>query len=266
MNNFSIFVSSSDTYADIWPLFFDLFQKYWPEYKGVIYLQTQEKKYKHDGLNIICTNVGFHKHFGATLRAGLNKVNNDNILLIMIDYIFMGKVNHQSVMEYYNFFLDYNLDSLCLYPQPFLHYKPSINDNLQQAIPPCGKVMFGYQIAFWKKSLLLDMGALPHEDPWMSEWYGSSRAEKMNLHIECIKKDISMPIPYDVRGCLHQGRWLQNAVDLLNQINYSIDTSARGLYDDKKGYKSLWYRIRIKWVIWITGLRGSYWDLFNRKP
>lgn len=229
-------------------------------------MQTQEKEYKHKKLNIKCTKVGKYKYFGETLRAGLNKIPEDDILFMMIDYIFMGKVNHQSITEYYDFFKKNNLDSLCLYPQHFLHHKPSKNEKLVQAVPPCGKVMFGYQIAFWRKNLLFDMGALPHEDPWMSEWYGSSRAEKMNLHIECIKKEVSMPIPYDVRGCLHQGKWLQNAIELLNQIDYSIDTSIRGLYDEKKGYRSLWYRVRIKWVIWITGLKGSYWDLFKRKP
>lgn len=43
MSSFSIFVSSSDNYSDIWDVFFDMFKKMWPEYNGQIYLQTQEK-------------------------------------------------------------------------------------------------------------------------------------------------------------------------------------------------------------------------------
>ena len=43
MKDLAVFVSSSDNYSDIWDLFFDLFYKYWPEYKGKIYLQTQKK-------------------------------------------------------------------------------------------------------------------------------------------------------------------------------------------------------------------------------
>ena len=81
MNDFSIFVSSSDNYSDIWDLFFDMFQKFWPEFQGKIYLQTETKDYRHDGLNIVCTKVGKHRFFGETLRAGLAKVKEDNILL-----------------------------------------------------------------------------------------------------------------------------------------------------------------------------------------
>ena len=72
MSSFSIFVSSSDNYSDIWDVFFDMFKKMWPEYNGQIYLQTQEKEYQHEGLNIICTKVGKLKGFGETLRAGLD--------------------------------------------------------------------------------------------------------------------------------------------------------------------------------------------------
>ena len=264
MKDFAVFVSSSDNYSDIWNLFFDLFHKYWPEYNGTIYLQTQEKEYSHPNLNIICTKVGKLKYFGETLRAGLNKIPNENILLIMIDYIFMGKVNHKMITAFYDFFCQKNLDSLCLRKQSFNHFTPSHNPLLIKAEPPTHKIMFGYQIAFWKRELLHEM-ALPHENPWMSEWYGSERAEKMNLHIECLRNDKDAPIIYDMRGCLHQGKWLENAVTFLNDQKYAIDFSKRGLYNDDKGYRSLKYRIKIKWVIFKTGIMGSYWDLLKRK-
>jgi hypothetical protein len=89
MENCSIFISSSDNYSDIWSLFFDFFKQLWPEFRGTIYLNTQQKSFKKDGLNIICTNVGKKKYFGETLKAGLNKVKENNILLIMIDRCFL---------------------------------------------------------------------------------------------------------------------------------------------------------------------------------
>lgn len=264
MNDFSIFVSSSDNYSDIWDLFFDMFQKFWPEFQGKIYLQTETKDYRHDGLNIECTKVGKHRFFGETLRAGLAKVKEDNILLFMIDYMIMGKVDDDKIKDYFRFFLAHDCDSLCLYPQQYVTNQPTEHADLIRAVPPCGKVMFGYQVAFWKKNVLEDMGALPHENPWMSEWYGCDRAEKMKLHIVCTRKGIK-PIPYDARGCLHQGKWLTNAIEVLEKINYPMDFSKRGIYDDSKGYRSMSYRLRIKWTILMTGLRGSFWDLIKRK-
>jgi hypothetical protein len=264
--NYTIFVSSSDNYSDIWPLFFDFFHKYWPEYNGVIYLNTQEEEYKHKGLNIICTKVGRKKHFGETFRSGLQMIDDENVLLIMIDYLFMGKVNHDEISYYYNSFNKNKLDSLCLFPQNFPSHKP-ISSNILLAYQPFPKsVLFGYQIAFWKKNILFEM-ALPCESPWMSEWYGSQRAERMRIKLGYINNKKCMPIPYDARGCLHQGRWLDNAVKFLCENNYrKIDFNERGFYNDHKIYESLSYRIKIKWIIYVTGLKGSYLDLLKRKP
>lgn len=262
MNNFNIFVSSSDSYSDIWPVFFDLFRKNWPEYTGIIYLNTEEKTFQSDGLNILCTQIGKLGSFGKVFRAGLDKVEDDNVLLIMIDYLIMSKVNQKKIEEYFQFFQQNKLDSLCLVNQDYPNTIPSNDTNLILVTPPAPHIMFTYQIAFWKKSILYEM-ALPHENPWMSEWYGSLRAEKMKIKLACLKKNINRPINYDLRGCLHQGKWLNNAVEFLNSINYIIDFNKRGYY--KYGYTTFKYRIKAKYMIWTTGLKGSYLDLMKRK-
>ena len=263
MSEYAVFISSADTYSDLWPVFFRLFKKYWPEYNGKIYLQTQEKHFEYPGLNIECTNVGKLKGFGATLLAGLNKVTEDNILFFMIDYIFMGRVNDNQVNDFYGHFCEDNLDTFMLIPhQPSKGVSSKRNDCLIIQPP-----YFGYQVAFWKKKVLMDM-ILPHENPWMSEWYGCLRAEKMRIREESIKLemlDVKWPIPYDARGCLHQGKWLENAVDFLKKENLKVEFSKRGLYDDEKGYKSLKSRIKTKWNLIKTGICGSYFDLKTRE-
>ena len=268
MSDYAVFISSADSYSDLWPVFFRLFKKYWPEFNGKIYLQTQEKHFEYPGLNIECTNVGKLKGFGTTLLAGLNKVSEENILFFLIDFIFMGRVDDNKVQEYYEHFCDQKLHTFVLCRQPFQNIRPSKRSDCQVAVPPCPRRMFSYQVAFWKKQVLTDI-ILPHEDPWMSEFYGSARAEKMMIREESLKATPpkpDMPIPYDPRGCLHQGKWLDNAIDFLKKEKIDVDFSKRGLYDDNKGYKSFRYRIKIKYIIWSTGLKGSWLDLLKRKP
>lgn len=262
MSKYPIFVSSSDDYSDLWPVFFDLFKKYWSEYEGEIVLNTETLSYSHSDLNIRCTKVGKLGSFGKVLRAGLDSVESENVLLIMIDYIFMGKVNHQKVEEYYQYFYENNLDSLCLEYQGYPNVTATNHRDLVNVIPPAPNVMFSYQIAFWTKAMLQEM-ALPHENPWMSEWYGSQRAEIMRIKLVCPKNGIQYPIPYDLKGCLHQGKWLDNAVEFLNSIDYPINFDKRGLYVD--GYNTIIFRVKLKLKIWSTGLKGSYLDLFIRK-
>lgn len=267
MNNLTVFVSSADSYSDLWDVFFDLFAKNWPDYDGEIVLNTQTKTYTHPRLNIRCTNVGNLIGFGRTFRAGLDQVKTDNVLFVLIDHIFMGKVNNKLIERYYRFFLDNNLDSLCLKRLPFTHYDNTSDQRIHIAKPPYPiSVLFSYQVALWKKSVLYEM-ALPHEDPWMSEWYGSKRAEKMKLRVGFIEKDENQPIFCDGAGCIHQGYWLDNAIEYLNE-NYDkpIDYNKRGLYRDHPVYQQRSLRYKIKWNMWKTGIKGSYWDLLMRKP
>lgn len=136
---------------------------------------------------------------------------------------------------------------------------------LNGSCPPSKKILFSYQIAFWKKDIFESI-ILGHENPWLSEWYGDSRCEKMRVRIESLKTDVPRPIPYDLRGCLHQGRWLENAVDFLNQQKINFDFQKRGFYSENEIYKTLRFRIKFKIEMIICGLKGSYLDLFFRRP
>lgn len=262
MKNFAVFVSSSDNYSDIWDLFFDLFYKYWPEYDGRIYLQTQEKEYNHPNLDIICTKVGKLRYFGQTLRAGLDKIPEENILFIMIDYIFMDKVDHLRIMRYYDFFKSHDVDSLRLIEENFEYYNNTEDSDIKQCFPPAPNRFFSYQIGFWKKSMLKEM-ALPHENPWSSEWYGDKRAHIIPLKLYSIKREVALPILCDARGCLHRGKWLSEAVSFLNSIHYSIDFTRRGFYVDEYNKYSTY--LKLSYMLKKDGLKGGYWDLFKRK-
>ena len=264
-NNYTVFVSSSDNYSDIWDVFFDMFYHFWPDFQGKIVLNTQEKTYHHKHLKIICTQVGKRKYFGETFLAGLEKVKTNNVLLMMIDYMFMGGVNVKTLDKLYNFFISENLDSLCLFPQSFINSRTTSNPQVNIALPPGGKILFGFQIAFWKRQVLNEM-VLPHENPWMAEWFGCERAAKMKIRLGFLREKEFMPIPYDARGCLHQGKWLANAITQLKGMDYNVDFSRRGKYEDTQEYTTIRFRIKLKYWIWSTGLKGSYWDLLWRKP
>lgn len=262
MHDFTIFVSSSDNYSDLWDLFFDLFKKNWPDFKGRIVLNTETLSYERNDLDLECTQVGKLGTFGKVFIAGLNTVRSDNVLLIMIDYIFMGEVNSAKILEYFDFFLKKKMDSLCLVYQQYPILQKTEHSEVYKVLPPAPYKMFSFQIAFWKKNTLLEM-VLPHEDPWMSEWFGTQRAELMNIGLFCISNEVPRVVPYDLKGCLHQKKWLHNAVRYLESIDYIVDFERRGYYSND--YESLMFRVKLKLKIWTTGLKGSYWDIIKRK-
>jgi hypothetical protein len=239
-----------------------LFVRYWPEYEGKIYLNTENKTFSHPGLNIICTRVGTSGQFGKTFRAGLDKVDSDRLMLIMIDYLFLGSISAGKISEYYNYFVDQDLDSLCLVYQEYPNTKDSGHNDLNIVIPPAPHIMFSYQIAFWKKEMLYQM-ALPHENPWTSEWYGTLRAERMGIKLAAVADEKLNPVIYNMAGCLHRGKWLGDAITHLRSINYDLEFTKRGLYHEAPA--DLKSKLKVKWMIVKDGLRGSYLDLLKRK-
>ena len=251
---YTIFVSSADSYHDIWPVFFDLFKKHWPEYDGIIYLNTEEKVYHHEGLNIHCTQVGKLGSFGKVFRAGLDQIDSDHLLLIMIDYLFMGKVNDKNVCHFYNCFIALGWDSLYLTHSNYRELTATSFENIVKVCPPSPHI-FGYQIAFWKKEMLYKM-ALPHENPWTSEWYGSSRANKMKIQSGCLSENAEAPILYDPHGCLDKGKWLYSAIEYLQKNDYVIDFKKRGIHEEMP--HKFREKLKTKWIFFKTGLSGSY--------
>jgi hypothetical protein len=253
--NCSIYVSSSDKYSDIWPLFFKLFKYYWPEYTGKIYLNTETLNYTYEDLNIICTQVGKDKPFGEVFNLGLNAVATQNILLFMIDYLFMDKVDCSKLAQYYQFFEEEKLDSLCLIHQNYDYTIQSDHIELQAVKAP-SKDMFSFQVAFWKKDILKTL-IYKNENPWASEWFGTKRANKKKIKLQCLQKNVPPPISYDLAGCLHKGMWLENARDHLTDLKIQVDYTKRGFYNQKHE-NSLRNKIKVKYWLLMSGIKGSY--------
>lgn len=249
--HYPIFLSSADSYSDLWPLFFDLFQMHWPEFDGTIYLNTEHLDFSREGLDIRCTKVGDLGRFGEVFRAGLDKVDSDRLMLFMIDYFIMDDVQTKTLADYFTFFESNNLDSLCLYTTPYRETRPLGFRDLEIAVPPT-KDMFSFQVAFWKKSSLREM-VLPHETPWLAEWYGTERANRMGLRL-AFPKD-TLPVPYLPEGALHKGQWVEPMVDFLESRGIAADFSRRGFFQHRD--PTLRERVKTRMKTFLPRVRSN---------
>lgn len=248
VNQCTVFVSSSDAYADLWPAFFAIFKREWPTFTGRIYLNTEQKSFKYDGLEIVCTGVGKQRHFGETLRAGLDCVKeSDTILFFMIDYLLEGKVDVAKLNRLYRRFHEDVVDALLLFP-----FKPKTFEPIKglpdcvHAIKPFCSICFSFQAAFWNKAVLRSLVA-DWEDPWNAEFYSFLR---MSVRHPCPKVWISQlkpsPIPYDACGVLHGGgRWLEPALKKIDLTGIPLDFGNRSLYvGGNENRRIVWHDIK----------------------
>lgn len=190
-NDFAVFYHTCDKYSDLWEHFCHFFKKYWPDYTGKIYINSEEKEFDYPGLNIVNLKVGV-RNFSDREIAGLKLVEEQNILLMMDDLFLMGAVDVEALNEYYSYFLEADLDSLCFrncYETTF-----PVNVRQARAVVPPSVNMLSSQLAFWKKESFISF--LNCDDgPWEMEWFGAMRANLSHLKLVCTEENVIPSLP-----------------------------------------------------------------------
>ena len=227
-------------YSDCWDPFFFLFKKYWPDYNGKIYLNTEYKDYSYPGLDIvpnkICQRHGCNPAVQPTwsqrLTWALEQCETELVLFMQEDFFLRDKVDNKCVSRYADLMASDN-NIHCLHLTNYLNgegnsYHKEI-DNIQR--------FYAYRIdcqaALWKKSIMayyLDV----RETAWEFEKFGSRRASFCRHGICKLNRDFlnAHPIiPYYSTG-INKSRWQKGVVEVFSDNGIEMDFSIRGFYED----------------------------------
>jgi hypothetical protein len=109
--------------------------------------------------------------------------------------------------------------------------------------------MFSLQIAFWKTEKLREM-VFPHENPWMTEWFGTRRANALKISLAFPPKKAE-PSVYLAEGALHKGKWVDPMVNFLTANGYVVDYKARGYFQEVP--MTIGDRFRMNRMIYYSG-------------
>lgn len=249
MTNYSILINTTDSFEDCWFPFFTLFKKFWPEYAGKIYLNTETKVYAHEGLNIICiqNNIVFPNKkitWSECLLRALNLIEDDVILYMQEDYFLKDFVKNDVFEDFVKLIsLKNDIDCIHLTDSGGLLGLPStFHDKLHQLISP-QRYLTNCQAALWKKKTLQTL-IRPYENAWQFEEFGSKRAIKLKpiflgVSHSFVKHNVFEIIPYIFTGII-QGRWFEPVVELFENNQIDIDFSKRGFVNQapKRSFKS----------------------------
>lgn len=237
MTNSSILINTTDTFEDCWFPFFTLFKKFWPEYSGKIYLNTETKVYSHEGLNIISIQnniVSPHKKitWSECLMRALEVIEEDVILYMQEDYFLMDFVKNDLYENFVKLITE-NLDIDCIHLTDaggHLGNSSLYDDKLDYLISP-QRYLTNCQAALWRKRTLRSL-LRPYENAWQFEEFGSKRAFKLKpiflgVSRSLVKHNDFEIIPYIFTGII-QGRWYEPVVELFEENQIEVDFSIRG--------------------------------------
>jgi hypothetical protein len=166
MNDLAYVVSSFYKFKELWKPHFLLFKKYFPDFKGPMYLITDksDESFSIDDVIIISTNETLD--FSNRLLKGIKAIKEDYLFLSFDDYFLKKQINSSKFYSIYSFFVNKGIDYLNFYKQPIsIFEKKNVFNKLR-----FNEYDVNFYPSFWKKnSLLKILSDSKATDPWNLE-------------------------------------------------------------------------------------------------
>lgn len=213
----AILIPSCDKYSDVWPYFFKLLDKYWPEVKRhPIYLLSNHNTYPDADIQTI--RVGEEKSWSDNVSFALKHINEKYVLVILEDFLLTSQVDVHSLEQYFCWMKEKDAGYLRLMANPAP--KQILTDCRKLGVIEKGAdYRTSLQVAIWKKALLEEI-LLTGESPWEFELKGSSRSNGSEAMFLSIAAGTPQPIPY-FPNTIVRGLWVKEAIDYLKEQNFN---------------------------------------------
>ena len=241
MENITILINTSDGFEDCWDPFFKLFNKYWKKCKYPIFLNTEFKYYRYDGIQLKTTQVNLpypnrKLTWSECLIYALKQIDTPLVLYLQEDYFIDNEVNTSDIEDFIQLMLlkkeiaYIGLTDGGNYP-PF--DKTEIDKRLL-CVNSKGKYRISTQAAIWRRDIL-ESYLLPHENGWMFEIFGTLRSHKRNEMFLTINRDYyksNALISYVLTGII-KSKWHEKMPAIFKKNEIDFDFSKRGFYNEK---------------------------------
>jgi len=208
----SVLINSCDKYADVWPVFFALFWKYWPDCPFPVYLGTNSRTWLDERVRVI--KVGSDISWAETTLRMVSAVPTPYILWFLDDFLVWKHVDTPTVQSLFVEMKQLNADYLRLRPLPRPDWPVPGHPRIGQ-IRPGAPYRCALEIAFWRREVLMDLLA-PGESPWDMEKAGSRRSDERPGFYSTWK-----PVFKRTNG-LERGKWILNNLPRLKREGISI--------------------------------------------
>ena len=245
----SAVVVSHDRFADVWPGFFALLFRFWPDRPYPLYLISNHLTFPDE--RIIPLRVGDDLSWSQTLARGLERITSRHLLIILEDFYLTAPVDTAHIRRLHNAMVDAGAVYLRLMASP----KP---DRPHPKLPIVGFIDKGapyrtsLQIAFWDRLTLLNL-LRTHETPWDFEIKGSRRSDDLLGAFLSICDGVpSIPYIQTVR----RGKWLPHAIRHFASLGITFDTASRPVESELY----LWWQETL-----VRRLLGRVWAMAFRR-
>lgn len=220
----AVLVSSCDAYADLWPPFFHLWRRHWPDCPFPVYLGSGEADPRLPGVTALRSTGG--RDWSRCLLEHLEQVPAEHVLLTLDDFFLRRRVDTAAVQEALAFAVSRRAVQVRLNPRPSPR-RSDPTDGPCRELPPGTPLRFALQAAiFHRESLgrLLRAG----ESIWESEGNGNGRAAALPGGFYTVRRAV---LPYEgwlTHHVIEKGRWFPHERLRYAWAGIGCDFSRRG--------------------------------------
>lgn len=213
--NVATLVVSCDNYSDVWPIFFALYRRFWPDNPLKTYLLTNFLEPYYENVKII--DAGEDISWSDNLAAALIRIEEEYVLLFLEDLLLTDYVNAKSFEELLNWSLEHSVNYMRFNPStpPDKIIAPNVGVASEGAVYRTSVVA-----ALWKKDVLLAL-LKSGENAWEFEIRGSNRSDAYPDFYSAVKNT------FPIINSIVKRVWERSAIRKLRALEIKVDMSRR---------------------------------------
>ena len=230
----AILVSSFDAYSDLWPPYFEAFERNWPDCPFPRYLLSNYKTFP--GFSVRPIQVRDVKAWPACMRLALNEISEEFILLLLEDLFIVSKVETDKFLRLSDWITEHRPACIRLQPEPSM--MPTQFRGILQ-LPPGAPYRSSTVLSVWRKDVLLDL-LRDDESIWQFEVFGSVRTDKYpDFYVT------DEPYLKYLHGVI-RGKWIPGAQRKLIAAGIQVLTQARPVFSFRDRIAQLGRSVRAR--------------------
>lgn len=215
-----ILVDSFDMYSDLWPCFFSVFKKQWPDCPYDVKLVSNEKKFP--GIDTIA--VGEETCWSERTLKAVKQLDSDYVMLLLEDYLFGEMIKTKEIEDVIAFIEKEGAKYLRLTNIP----ESRFNDD-EEIFPLYADEEYGInlQASVWKKDFLIEALQKYPGSAWDFE-IGFLR-EAINSEHMVLEGCYGMATdPLHIHNGVLKGKWFPKEIKYFQKQGIDISWQERG--------------------------------------
>jgi hypothetical protein len=234
---FSVLVNTSDGFEDCWHPFFTLFERYWPDCKAQVYLNTETKIWEYPQLQITCTAVQIGIKTTLTwsecLIKALDQISTPLVLYFQEDYFISQPVRKDTINSAIELMLkNPQIKHIALTRHGSKGPYDTCAFSGFKEIRQIAKYRISTQSALWRVDTLKSY-LRSEESGWMFEIYGTWRAMKKKECFLIVDFENNAPAIEYLHTGVVKGKWLKEITKVFSENGIIVDFNKRGFYKEK---------------------------------